>query len=114
VIARITPLRRQGKRAYRPDRPAGSGRCTWCQVWFANLEWDHVLPRSLFPGPLRDHRLNRVPSCRPCNRDRASGKLKPSFQLLTKRSQEFCLAQWLPGRLERHFADVPTDGSLSK
>lgn len=107
-IKRINPI---GKRAFLPPRTKTvPGRCTWCLVWNGNLDRDHVLPRSLFPGPLRDHARNLVPSCRSCNRRRAGG-WKPRFTHLPKRSQEFALAQWRPARLARHFTDVAEDAA---
>jgi 5-methylcytosine-specific restriction endonuclease McrA len=106
-LARIKRLAPIGKRAFLPPTTKTSpGRCTWCLEWNAQLDRDHVLPRSLFPGPLRDHPRNLVPACRRCNRRRAHG-WKASFSLLPKRVQEFALAQWRPARLERHFTDVP-------
>lgn len=99
-----------GKHAFAPaDRPVPPGRCTWCKAWMLHLERDHVLPRSLFPGPLRDAPPNIVPSCRSCNRARAAGELKPSFLALPKRSQTFVLGQWRVARIARHFIDVPTE-----
>lgn len=71
------------------------------------LDRDHVLPRDLFPGPLRDADPNIVEACRSCNRKRAEGKLKPSFERMPKRTQLFVLSHWTPTRLARHFTDVP-------
>lgn len=102
-----TKPRAFGKNAFRPPREKTPGRCTWCLKWDGNLDRDHVLPRSLFPGLLRDAPPNKVLACRSCNRKRADGKLKPRFTLLPKRSQTFALSWWTPTRLRRHFTDVP-------
>lgn len=98
-----------GKNAFRPPKEKTAGRCTWCGTWDGNLDRDHVLPRSLFPGPLRDAPPNLVLACRSCNRRRADGKLKPSFLALPKRSQAFALSWWSPTRLRRYFVDVPEE-----
>ncbi len=97
-----------GKNAFRPPKEKTAGRCTWCGIWDGNLDRDHVLPRSLFPGPLRDALPNLVWACRRCNRRRAGG-WRPSFLKLPARSQAFALAQWRMGRLERHFVDIPRE-----
>lgn len=102
------PIRKVGKHAFAPPtRPLPPGRCTWCGVWMVSLDRDHVLPRSLFPGANRDAPMNLVASCRSCNRKRADGKLRPSFERLPKRSQAFALGWFTPTRLAKHFVDVP-------
>jgi 5-methylcytosine-specific restriction endonuclease McrA len=99
-----------GRNAFRPERPLPPGRCTWCKLWARELDRDHVLPRDVFPGALRDAPPNLVPACRSCNRRRADGKLKPSFLAMPRRSQIFVLGQWRPARIARYFKDVPDEG----
>lgn len=109
-LSRGVRLRKIGKNAFLPaERPLPPGRCTWCGIWTLKLDRDHVLPRDLFPGALRDHDLNLVPACRSCNRKRADGKLKPWWHTLPHRTQRFVLSHWTPARLARHFQGVPQE-----
>lgn len=108
TLRSYSKMRTVGKRAFLPpDRPLPPGPCTWCGERFQSLDRDHVLPRDLFPGPLRDAPPNLVPACRSCNGKRADGKLKPSFERMPHRTQAFVLSHWTPARLSRHFQDVP-------
>lgn len=104
------PMKRIGKRAFVPaDKPLPPGHCTWCGHRFVKLDRDHVLPRSVFPGAQRDAPPNIVPACRGCNRARADGKLRPSFDRLPRRSQVFTLRWMSAGRLDRYFMNVPRE-----
>lgn len=106
------PMKRVGPKAFAPPTKAlPPGPCTWCGTWTTQLDRDHVLPRSLFPGEHRDDPPNLVPACRTCNRKRAEGRLKPDFTRLPRRSQAFALAWWRPARLERHFVHVPLEAA---
>lgn len=101
------PVKRVGPRAFGPpDRPLPPGNCTWCGEWFTQLERDHVLPRSLFPGVNRDAPDNLVPACQKCNRRRSSETWKPDFGRLPRRSQSFALAWFSRPRLVRMFSNV--------
>jgi 5-methylcytosine-specific restriction endonuclease McrA len=105
--ARLSRPRRIGKGAWRPEKKAGSGRCTYCGDWFGNRDWDHCLPRGLFPNDIGDNRVNLVPVCRPCHTKRTDGKLKPSWYRLPKHTRDFMLSWWTPARIARHFSSVP-------
>ncbi len=107
MIRSYRPMRKVGPKAFAPPtRALPPGPCTWCGERFLTLERDHVLPRSLFPGPQRDAPDNLVPSCQRCNRKRTEG-WKPDFTRLPRRSQAFCLSWWTTAKLARHFTDVP-------
>jgi hypothetical protein len=109
MLTRIKRLNPVGKRAFLPPTEKTlPGHCTWCGQYSTRLDRDHILARGWFTVriELRDNPRNLVPACRHCNRRRADG-WKPSFLLLPKRSQEFCLAVWRPTQLAKRFTEVP-------
>lgn len=113
-----TPLRRkapmrqvsekQAERAREMGRPKINTPCNWCGSHWGEREWDHVIPRSLLPGENRDHRDNRVASCRRDNQRRAEG-WTPAWGLLPERVQRFVIQQKGPIFAARYFADVPEE-----
>ena len=107
--ARLSKPRRIGKNAYVAEKKAGAGRCTYCGDWFGNRDWDHVLPRGLFPNDIGDNRVNLVPVCRMCHVKRTTRVLLPSWYRLPKHTRAFVLSWWTPARAARHFTDVPQE-----
>lgn len=81
------------------------GLCTWCGSW-GELVPDHVIDRSLLPGPNVDHRDNIVPACRKCNGKRNDG-YTPEWWKLPKRSQRFVIEQKGEVYARRYFTKVP-------
>lgn len=107
--ARLSRPRRIGKNAWTPEKEAGPGRCTYCGDWFGNRDFDHVMPRSLFPNAIGDNRVNLVPVCRPCHTGRTDRKFLPSWYRLPKHTRDFVLSWWTPARAGRHFTGVPQE-----
>lgn len=109
-IARSGPIKKQGKRAYRPRGPRVIGLCRYkgpnCVAAFVptKLTNDHVIPRSMYPGPRRDDPINIVNDvCYPCNTDRGSG-YKPPWMSIPERKREFVLAEKGERWARRYFA----------
>ncbi|HET7713833.1 MAG TPA: HNH endonuclease signature motif containing protein [Patescibacteria group bacterium] len=94
------------RRKWRGGRkPAGSGYCVYCGQYFEALTWDHVVPRSLIPGPERDHPDNLVRACWNCNGSRTSG-FKPSWESLPEYARAFVLSRKNAVFAERYFSGV--------
>ena len=106
-----TPIKKRGKREWRAKEPAGAGTCRWCHKYSSALTWDHLVPRSLLPGPLRDDVRNLVRACGLCNSQRGSG-LKPDWMLVPSISQDFIREVKGEMFITRYFTGFIPDGLL--
>jgi hypothetical protein len=84
-------------------RSLGFDPCTYCGR-YERLTHDHVIPRSLIPGALRDHPDNLVPACYPCNVGRKHG-YHPLWRSLPPATQAFVLGHKGPVFAERYFRE---------
>lgn len=105
-IKRGKPPRKVGKHAYRAKKPAGYGKCVYCDRW-GYLTNDHAVPRSINPGPTRDDPRGLVKACWECNGKREAG-FKPAWERLPKEAQEFVVERIGKERARRYFV-IPLD-----
>lgn len=104
-----TPLRRVSEKQLarlRGDLASPkAGPCGWCGRSGPRVN-DHIVPRSLLPGPNRDHRDNLMAACRRCNGRRAYG-WRPAWTRLSPAQQRFVMQMRGAAFAARYFRGVP-------